>query len=522
MAEAATDTAARLELRGITKSYPGVMANSDIALRINAGSIHAILGENGAGKSTLVKIIYGVVKADAGDIVWNGAPVNMSSPAEARRLGIGMVFQHFSLFPALSVLDNLVLTMPPRTPRRAIAGTARELAAQHGFEIELDRTVHSLSVGQQQRVEILRCLMQQPKLLIMDEPTSVLTPQAVAELFAMLRSLAASGCSIAYISHKLHEVRELCDAATVLRRGKVVASVDPRGETDASLARHMIGDIETSVRAASRISATTDRLQVQGLERPAASKYATGLTGINLALPGGRIIGLGGVAGNGQDELLEALSGEWLCDDADTIRIDGAPAGLSGPTARRELGLAYIPEERLGHGAVPQLSLAKNVLLTGKAQKFVQNGLIRFDMVTDCAQSCIAMFDVRSGEPSLPAQSLSGGNLQKFIVGREFLNEPGIIIAAQPTWGLDVGAATAVRSALIAMRDKGAAILLVSEDLDELFEICDSIMVIAGGRLSPVRSVSETTIEEVGQWMAGRLPLPQRNQTDMVTGNAPA
>ncbi len=497
---------ARLELFGICKAYPAVVANDDISLSIDAGSIHAILGENGAGKSTLMKIIYGVVASDSGTISWNGEVVKITTPAEARELGIGMVFQHFSLFPALTVLDNLVLSLGANKSRQLIAETALEFANQYGLKIELDRQVYSLSVGEQQRVEILRCLMQNPKLLIMDEPTSVLTIESIRELFVLLRSLAADGCSIVYVSHKLHEVCELCDTATVLRRGRVVASVDPRTETSASLAKHMIGDLVVSVRTASPSTSWDERFGVHNLHRSAAGDFSITLININLNIRGGEILGIAGVAGNGQAELLEALSGEWIAPKSDIITIDSIPVGLAGPASRRTLGLAYIPEERLGHGAVPLMTLAKNALLTGEKSKFINNGLIRFGVVEKFTWSCIEKFGVKSGTPTTEAQSLSGGNLQKFIVGRELLHEPNVIIAAQPTWGLDVGAAIAIRSALLEKRGSGVAILLISEDLDELFEICDSITVISAGRLSPIRPVNETSTEEIGYWMAGHLP----------------
>jgi len=503
---------ARLELRGVSKSYPAVLANDDVSLSIRPGSIHAILGENGAGKSTLMKIIYGVVSADSGTILWNGQPAEITSPARARELGIGMVFQHFSLFPALTVLDNLVLSLPAGRSRSSIADAASGLAGQYGLTVELNRIVHSLSVGERQRVEILRCLLQEPQLLIMDEPTSVLTPQAVDELFGLLRKLAAAGCSIVYISHKLHEVCDLCDAATVLRRGRVVAMVDPGTESHASLARMMMGEADIPTGNKSSTVPGGVRLRVRDLQRRSDGEFSTALSDIELNVRGGEIVGIGGIAGNGQAELLEALSGEWMAPRAVTLEIDGTPAGRLNPTARRKLGLAYVPEERLGHGAVPQMTLAKNVLLTGAKRDYVNKGLIRSGVVRRFAQSCIDMFDVRTATPVSLAQTLSGGNLQKFIVGREFSQQPGVVIAAQPTWGLDVGAALAIRTRLIEMRARGSAILLISEDLDELFEICDQIAIISAGRLSPLLPAADTSVEEFGRWMAGWRP--EKNKAD--------
>jgi ABC-type uncharacterized transport system ATPase subunit len=490
----------RLELNDVTKAYGSLVAVDAVSLAVAPGEVHAVLGENGAGKSTLMKILYGVVHADAGRVLWDGEPVTIDTPTAARRLGIGMVFQHFSLFPSLTVLENLVVSLPGGRSAAAIAEAAAALAGRHGLAVDLERVVDTLSVGERQRVEIVRCLLQDPRLLILDEPTSVLTPQAVEELFVLLRALAASGCSILYVSHKLHEVRALCDSATILRRGRVVDRVDPRCETDASLAERMLGSVTVPPPRRSG-GAARALLVMRGLNRPAETAHAVALRGVDLAVRSGEIFGIAGIAGNGQEELLEAISGEWR-GLAGAVVVDEVPAGGLGPVERRRLGLVTIPEERLGHGAVPSMTLADNALLTTAHRGLVRRGLIDRRAAAAAAARCIQDFDVRSGTPETAAQSLSGGNLQKFIVGRELSQSPRIVVAHQPTWGIDVGAAAAIYAALAAMRDAGAAILLISEDLDELFAVCDRIAVLSAGRLSPPMAIGEATVETIGRLMA--------------------
>jgi ABC-type uncharacterized transport system ATPase subunit len=505
MSDQASAMTPRLELHGIAKRYPGgVLANDDVGFAVAPGEIHALLGENGAGKSTLVKIIYGVLQADAGVIRWDGRAVAIESPAAARRLGIGMVFQHFSLFEAMTVLENIALGVDDAGDLRALATRIVEISRTYGLPLDPRRHVHTLSVGERQRIEIVRCLLQSPKLLIMDEPTSVLTPQEVERLFETLRKLAAEGCSILYISHKLHEIKALCERATIMRQGRVVAECDPRRETARSMAQLMIGTelVDPIRRAGPNLG--EPRLVVRALSLPAAVPFGTDLKDIAFEVRAGEVFGIAGVAGNGQTELLEALAGERTVAEAETIVIDREPVGRLGAGERRQLGLACVPEERNGHGAVADMSLVDNATLSGHHRM----GLIRFGLILDraarrFASRVVETFHVVASSVDAHASSLSGGNLQKFVVGREILQSPGVLIVSQPTWGVDAGAAAAIHQALLDLAAQGAAVLVISQDLDELLALSDRMAVINAGRLSRILVTREAQTEEIGLLMGG-------------------
>ncbi|HEY8357648.1 MAG TPA: ABC transporter ATP-binding protein [Ramlibacter sp.] len=491
----------RLQLDRITKRYPAVVANDGVSLVVQPGETHAVLGENGAGKSTLMKIIYGSVKPDEGSVTFDGRPVQVRNPQEARALGISMVFQHFSLFDTLTVAENVWLGLDRSRSLADVTGSIVAKAQEYGLHVDPTRPVHTLSVGEMQRVEIVRALLTDPRLLILDEPTSVLTPQAVETLFVTLRKLAAQGCSILYISHKLHEIRELCTACTVLRGGKVTGVCDPREETNASLSRMMIGAEPPSLEHHARQPGEVV-LRVQALSLPREDQFGVDLDQVSLDVRAGEVVGIAGVSGNGQRELLYALSGEDTRAAADAVQVGGQAAGRLGPAQRRRLGLHFVPEERLGRGAVPSLGLAHNLLLT-RTDAVAGSGWIQLKALQRQAAGIIARFNVKAGGPNAAARSLSGGNLQKFIVGREIDANPKLLVVSQPTWGVDVGAAAQIRAEILALRDAGCAVLVVSEELDELFELSDRLYVIAKGRLSPSVARAQATVPQIGEWMSG-------------------
>jgi simple sugar transport system ATP-binding protein len=507
VSDAGTSPIPRLKLTNVSKSYPGVQANDRVNLTVLPGEIHAVLGENGAGKSTLMKIVYGAVRPDEGLVEWNGKPVDFHAhdPRQARAMGIAMVFQHFALFETLTVAENVWLGLERDLSRAAVAREVERVAHHYGLELDPTRPVSSLSVGERQRVEILRALLSKPQLLILDEPTAVLTPQMAERLFVTLRQLAAGGCSILYISHKLDEVRALCMSCTVLRGGRAVATVDPRAETNRSLSELMLGAAPPAppVRTAKvDVDAGDAALEVRGLSLPAADERGVALNGVDLALRPGEILGVAGVSGNGQAELLAALSGEDRRAAPGTIRLFGRDVASAPPRTRRSHGLHFVPEERIGRGSVPGLPLAANTLLT-RREAVGPGGWIHRGRARDLAARLIERFGVSARGPESVAGSLSGGNLQKFIVGREVDARPKVLVIAQPTWGLDVGAAAQIRREIAALCDAGAAALIVSEDLEELFELCTDLVVIARGKLSPRIAVRDATSALIGQWMSG-------------------
>lgn len=494
----------RLELVGLTKQFPGVLANDRVSFAVEPGEIHALLGENGAGKSTLVKMIYGIMQPDAGTIKWDGVEMVMAHPRAARALGIGMVFQHFSLFEAMSVLENIALGMDGAIKPRALEARVREVMDSYGLRLDPHRIVSTLSVGERQRIEIVRALLLNPKLLIMDEPTSVLTPQEVAQLFTTLRQLASEGCSILYISHKLHEIKELCDTATILRGGKVVGNCDPSQETSKSMAELMIGGNLKEVSKGAARDFGPARLIVNKMSMVGDGRFGTSLDDISFTVRQGEILGIAGVAGNGQNELLSALSGEMLSPSGGALTMEGEAIGGFDTSRRRISGLCSVPEERNGHAAVPDYSLSDNTILTARdRKKLVLSGMVNAGAARNYAAEIIKAFDVKATGPGATAGSLSGGNLQKYIMGREILQTPDVLVVSQPTWGVDAGAAASIRQALVDLASAGSAIVVISQDLDELLELSDTLAVMNEGRLSIPQEIGSMSIEQIGLLMGG-------------------
>lgn len=494
-----------LDARGLTKRFGDILANDRVDLIINKGEIHALLGENGAGKSTLVKMFYGSLEPDGGEIYWGGRQVSIGNPAAARELGIGMVFQHFSLFEALNVVENIALALPNPGRMQDLAKRIETVSRDYGLPLNPHDIVADLPVGIRQRIEIVRCLLQEPQLIIMDEPTSVLTPQEADQLFLTLQRLAGEGCAVLYISHRLEEVKRICHHATILRHGQVVRECDPTLETPASLASMMVGADVAAVSAGEQKPEIGDtRLALQGLSAKASTPFATALNNISLDLRAGEVVAIAGVAGNGQGELFDAISGEMPVSTA-MVQLDGTPCGNRNINWRRKRNAAFVPEERLGHGAVPGMKLSQNIVLTrhSTGDMLVGAGFVSNAEAGVLEQRIKQAFDVRMSHDDPEARSLSGGNLQKFVVGRELDRNPGILVVNQPTWGVDAGAAALIRQALIDLARSGSAVLVISQDLDEIFEIADRIAVISRGYLSDAEPATEMTRERVGLLMAG-------------------
>ncbi|MBS7539821.1 ABC transporter ATP-binding protein [Ancylobacter lacus] len=495
---------ALLEAAGLTKRFGALVANDSVSLAIRAGEAHALLGENGAGKSTLVKMLCGLLQPDSGELRYQGEPVVFPDPATSRARGIGVVFQHFALFDALTVVENVALGLPKPEPLPALARRIEACVDRYGLAVEPYRRVGELSVGERQRVEIVRCLLGDPRVLILDEPTSVLTPDESEGLFRTVDLLTSEGRAVLFISHKLDEVRRLCQRATVLRGGKFIAEVDPRKETSAGLARLMVGADVPRTAPAIAHELGEPRLLINRLNVAGDGSRGSALRDITLEIRAGEIVGIAGVAGNGQTKLFDVLSGEVGCDDAESIVIDRVPAGGLGPTARRALGAGFVPEERLGHAAAPDLRLSDNVLLTTHGDgQIVRQGIIRRRVLQQRFAEIVKKFDVRFGGRDPKARRLSGGNLQKFVIGREVLRNPVLLVVDQPTWGVDAAAAAFIRTTLRRKAAEGCAVLVISQDLDELLEFADRIAVMSEGALTVPVPVAETSREAIGMAMGG-------------------
>src|ERR1700754_4481645 len=493
-----------LQTVGLTKRYGSFLANDAIDIEIRPQEIHALLGENGAGKSTLVKTIYGLVQPSEGEMLWQGEKMVLSGPSEARSRGIGMVFQHFSLFDNLTVAENVALGLDGKESFKDMSARLEQVSNVYGLPLDPRREVWQLSVGERQRIEIVRALMQDPKFLILDEPTAVLTPQEADQLFIVLERLKAEGRAILYISHKLEEVKRLCDTATILRGGKKVSTRNPKAETAASLARMMVGTEIKEVKAAAARKITVPRLVVNDLSLEPDDPHGVRLQHISLELKGGEILGIAGVAGNGQDEFFAALSGERRSQDPGTVVIEGIAAGHLSITRRRRLGAAFVPEEGARPGTAPRMKLSENALLTGHAASgMVKHGFVNNAATLATVDRATETFDVRKAKRDPEAASFSGGNLQKFVIGREILRNPAVLVVSQPTWGVDAGAAAVIRQALIDLASAGAAVLVTSQDLDELAEIADRIAVMFHGHLSAPLATADATREKLGLLMGG-------------------
>jgi general nucleoside transport system ATP-binding protein len=476
-----------LELRGITKRFPGIVANDRIDLDLRRGEVHALLGENGAGKSTLMNVVYGIYKPDEGEIRVKGEPITMHSAQDAIQHGIGMVHQHFMLIPVMTVAENIVLGTEPNAAgifldHRTADRRVRDLAGSFNFAIDPDARIQDISVGQQQRVEILKALYRRADILILDEPTAVLTPGEANDLFAILKSLTREGMSVIFISHKLHEVLEMADRISVLRRGKLIDTIPREGATEKELARLMVGrevvlQVEKEPAKPGDTLLEVDELTVED------DRGLPAVRGVSFNVRAGEIVGIAGVDGNGQTELLEALTGLRRTSSGRAV-LGGAEVTKSNPRSRLEAGLGHIPEDRLRHGIILEFSLAENIALHDyRHEPDSRFGWLRPSRMIASARTLISEFDVRGGTPMSRAGELSGGNQQKLVVAREVSRDPKVLIAAQPTRGLDVGAIAFLHSRLVAERDEGRGILLVSLELDEILSLSDRILVMYEGRI---------------------------------------
>ncbi len=494
-----------LELRGITKRFPGVVANDHVDFELAKGEVHALLGENGAGKSTLMNILYGLYTPEEGEIWMNGKPVTIHSPREAIDLGIGMVHQHFMLIPVMTVAENIVLGVEPHNgpfiDLRAAEKRVGELSQQFGLAVRPEARVESISVGQQQRAEILKALYRGADILILDEPTAVLTPQEASELFAIIESLKAEGKSIVFITHKLNEVLEIADRITVLRRGKTVGTVPKEGATESGLAQLMVGR-EVLLRVDKPPAHVGEPLLVVEDLSVLDERELPACRGVSFTVSAGEIVGLAGVDGNGQSELVDAISGLRKSTSGRIVVGDTDVTGASSREAL-EAGLGHIPEDRQLRGLVLDFSLAENLALSSyRKPPESRYGWLFPRRLIDRAKILLKEFDVRGGTPETPASSLSGGNQQKIVVAREVSGDPAVLIAAQPTRGLDVGAIEFVHRRLVEERDEGRAILLVSFELEEILSLADRILVMYEGQIVGEYTPAATE-EELGLAMTG-------------------
>ena len=495
-----------LEMRGITKQFPGVLANDRVDFNLEAGEVHTLLGENGAGKSTLMKILYGMYRPEAGEVLLRGRRVTVDSPSAAIDHGIGMIHQHFMLVPTLTVTENVALGLQsrrrPLTDLPTVAERIRELSETYGLQVDPDALIWQLAVGERQRVEILKALYREASILVMDEPTAVLTPQEVDELIVVLRRMAADGRGLVFISHKLHEVMAVSDRITVLRDGRVAGETTPAGTDRAQLARMMVGRPVQMVPDRPDVQLGKPLLEVRDLHVQ-GDRDDEAVAAMSFSVQAGEILGLAGVSGNGQSELAQAIAGLRPVQQG-SVGIDGEDVTGRHPRRVRDAGLSYVPEERMRDGVIGMFSVAENLVLLNQGSKeFCRRGFLRLGAIRQHCRDLVERFAVKTPGIDVPTSNLSGGNIQKLILARELSAEPKVILAAQPTRGVDVGAAEYIHGTLVAQKASGCATLLISEDLDEVLALSDRIGVMYEGRLMGVLDRADATVERLGLWMAG-------------------
>jgi ABC-type uncharacterized transport system ATPase subunit len=495
-----------LEMRSIVKRFPGVLANDRVDFDLHVGEVHTLLGENGAGKTTLMKILYGLYQADEGEILLDGAPVEIASPTAAIAHGIGMIHQHFMLVDTLTVAENVALGLKssrgPLTDLDRVSARIRDLSDRYGLHVDPESMVWQLAVGQRQRVEIIKALYRDARLLILDEPTAVLTPQEVDQLFDTLRQLTADGRGLIFISHKLHEVLALSDRITVLRQGAVTGEVPAEGATRERLAEMMVGRQVLMRPHKPEVTVGEVALRIDGLTVE-SDRGDDALRSLSLEVRSGEILGIAGVSGNGQRELAQSVAGLREIVSG-SIQIDGEDVTGLRPAEVRSHGLAYVPEERMGTGAIPGFTVSENLLLIDHGDdRFVTRGLLDFDRIRAHGEGLVSEYAIKTPSLDTMTSSLSGGNIQKLILARELSGTPRVLIAAQPSRGVDVGATEYIHHRLIEQRGQGTAVLMISEDLDEIFALSDRIAVIYEGEIIGVVDAAQATREEVGLMMAG-------------------
>ena len=496
----------RMEMRSITKRFPGVLANDQVDFNVKAGEVHALLGENGAGKTTLMKVLYGMYHANEGDIYINDRQVEIQTPTDAINNGIGMIHQHFMLVETLTVAENVALGMPstrhPLTDLDRVSERILELGDIYGLEIDPEAYIWQLSVGQQQRVEIIKALYRGAALLILDEPTAVLTPQEVKEFFAIIRDMAEDGHGLIFISHKLHEVIDISDRVTVLRDGRKVGTFQTAQATKADLARWMVGREVDFRPEIEDIETGKARLVVENV-RCGSDRGTPGLRGVDLSVHSGEILGVAGVSGNGQLELAEVITGLREVHQG-RILLDGQDITALAPAERTDRSLSYIPEERMRDGMIKDFTVAENLILREHYKPpFSQSGFLNLKAIDQHSDRLIKDYQIKTPSRETIAKSLSGGNIQKVVVARELSRKPRVIVASQPTRGLDVGAMEYVRERLLEQRKAGTAIMLISEDLDEILALADRIAVLYEGQVMGIVPGDEATPEKLGLLMAG-------------------